>query len=84
MIINIHYIVPFPTVKNVDVNSITKSELINIINKHIEQLCKDLIDQLRLCGTTKESTTINRSSQAEKCCEFYKILLDIKYAHTGN
>ena len=56
--------------------AVSKLNLENEINAYITKLCKDVINLLEL-GII---LTIDRTSLVEKCCIFYNLLLNIKFA----
>ena len=56
--------------------AVTKLNLKNEINAYITRLCKNVIHLLEL-GT---KLVADRTSLVEKCCIFYNILLNIKFA----
>ena len=71
---------PLPTVEsadNAELNGvITKLNLRNEINAYITQLCKDVIHLLEVRAfVVTDGTTL-----VEKCCIFYNMLLNIKFA----
>ena len=64
---------------NAELNeAVTKLNLRNEMNGYITQLCKNVINLLELGAAMATDRTI----LVEKCCIFYNMLLNIKFAGT--
>ena len=78
---------PLSTVKaasDVDSNKVVTKLYDWGIDKNIKQLCSSLLNLLHaaVVGQRMHMSRPHRTSLVEKCCIFYKILLNINFAGT--